>query len=135
MGIQFSWSGKEHAQQITEEILEQSLQVKLVEKHGVAVHNQLIQGNNLFVAGALLQQLRGQIDLIYIDPPFAAGLDFRARIRIDGKQHRVPAYSDKWAGGIDGYLSMLYPRIQLFHQLLSANGSIVVHCDWRVVHL
>ena len=39
--------------------------------------NKLIWGDNLLVMGALLEKFAGKIDLIYIDPPFATGTDFR----------------------------------------------------------
>ena len=38
--------------------------------------NKLIWGDNLLVMGSLLEKFAGKIDLIYIDPPFATGLDF-----------------------------------------------------------
>ena len=38
--------------------------------------NKLIWGDNLYVMGSLLEHFAGQIDLIYIDPPFATGADF-----------------------------------------------------------
>ena len=37
--------------------------------------NKLIWGDNLLVMGSLLKNFAGKIDLIYIDPPFATGLD------------------------------------------------------------
>src|SRR5436190_13149034 len=39
--------------------------------------NKLIWGDNLLVMGSLLEKFAGKIDLIYIDPPFATGADFR----------------------------------------------------------
>ncbi|MBC7236736.1 MAG: site-specific DNA-methyltransferase, partial [Chloroflexi bacterium] len=38
--------------------------------------NMLIWGDNKLVMSSLLEQFRGQIDLIYIDPPFDVGADF-----------------------------------------------------------
>ncbi|MCB5259753.1 MAG: site-specific DNA-methyltransferase, partial [Candidatus Cloacimonetes bacterium] len=38
--------------------------------------NMLIWGDNKLAMAALLEQFRGKIDLIYIDPPFAVGADF-----------------------------------------------------------
>ena len=38
--------------------------------------NKLIWGDNLLVMGSLLAKFAGKVDLIYIDPPFATGLDF-----------------------------------------------------------
>ena len=37
--------------------------------------NKLIWGDNLLAMHALLEELTGKIDLIYIDPPFATGRD------------------------------------------------------------
>ncbi|MDP9474402.1 MAG: hypothetical protein M3R38_01665 [Actinomycetota bacterium] len=38
--------------------------------------NKLIWGDNLLVIGSLLDNFAGKVDLIYIDPPFATGVDF-----------------------------------------------------------
>ena len=32
--------------------------------------------------GSLLEKFAGKIDLIYIDPPFATGADFSARLKV-----------------------------------------------------
>ncbi|MGD1008106.1 MAG: site-specific DNA-methyltransferase, partial [Ignavibacteriaceae bacterium] len=42
------------------------------------------------------------------------------------------AYRDTWGKGISSYLSMMYERLKLMHNLLAADGSIYLHCDWRV---
>src|SRR6516165_703893 len=39
--------------------------------------NKLIWGDNLLVMGSLLEKFAGKIDLIYIDPPFLAGRNFK----------------------------------------------------------
>ena len=39
-------------------------------------------------------------------------------------------YSDIWAN--DNYLQFMYERLILMRELLSNNGSIYVHCDWRM---
>ena len=37
--------------------------------------------------------------------------------------------------GWDGWLpQMLYPRLYLMRELLSENGSLIVHLDWHAVH-
>src|SRR5690606_32429758 len=38
--------------------------------------NKLIWGDNLLVMGSLMEKFAGKVDLIYIDPPFATGIDF-----------------------------------------------------------
>lgn len=106
----------------------------------------LIHGDNLPVMRALLHgkgpdSLRGGIDLIYIDPPFASGVQFERRIVLPGATPDAEpaildqiAYNDQWRDGIESYLEMLYPRLALMRELLSANGSMYVHVDYRVSH-
>lgn len=123
--------------------------------------NRLIEGDNLAAMAALLTGdagspgLRGSIDLIYIDPPFASQADYRARIRLPSLPPMVPAgaapdeaaptavrpsviepfaYSDLWPGGLPDYLRMLAPRLVLMRELLSDTGSIYVHVDPVVGH-
>jgi DNA modification methylase len=108
--------------------------------------NKLIWGDNKLILsslanGPLREQIekQGGIKLIYIDPPFAVGADFGFNIEIGGetaekKQNIIEeiAYRDTWGKGISSYLSMMYERLKLMHNLLAADGSIYLHCDWRV---
>lgn len=89
-------------------------------------HNRLIHGDASLVLPALLPEFAGKIDLIYIDPPFMTGRDFK-----NGPQL---AYSDKWGKSLDTYLSWLYEIFFLLHRLLADDGSLYVHLDWRAVH-
>jgi DNA modification methylase len=89
----------------------------------------------------LAQGYEGKINLIYIDPPFWTGENYYAKFMIEGESvTKSPsvierlAYKDIWAGGIDSFLDMLYPRLQLMKRLLADNGSIYVHCDWHIGH-
>ncbi|MCL0082734.1 site-specific DNA-methyltransferase [Dehalococcoidia bacterium] len=107
--------------------------------------NRLIWGDNLLAMQALLAQgYEGKINLIYIDPPFWSGeqYNFQTAVQVAslGELSREPtfverlAYKDTWAGGIDSYLDMLYPRLQLMKRLLADKGSIYVHLDWHAGH-
>lgn len=103
------------------------------------VENQLYYGDNLDTIKYLLQKgYKDRIDLIYIDPPFLTMANYKSRIEIlnEGKLERIEAiaYNDNWKGGIKEYLEMLFPRIYLMRQLLSEEGSIYVHLDYRIVH-
>ncbi|MEW6358546.1 MAG: site-specific DNA-methyltransferase [Planctomycetota bacterium] len=89
----------------------------------------------------LAQGYEGKINLIYIDPPFDSKADYSHRMTIEGNEFtKEPsvierlAYKDTWAGGTDSYLDMLYPRLQLMNRLLAEDGTLYLHCDWRVVH-
>jgi DNA modification methylase len=108
--------------------------------------NKLIWGDNKLIlsslkAGALRQQIEdaGGLKLIYIDPPFDVGADFSMDIEIGGETFHKEAnlleqiaYRDTWGRGADSFLAMLYERLVLMRDLLADDGSIYVHCDWRV---
>ena len=106
--------------------------------------NMLIWGDNKLALAALLEQFRGKVDLIYIDPPFDVGADFSMQVQVGEEGEQVQkeqsileavAYRDTWGKGTDSYLHMMYERLLLMRDLLSENGSIYVHCDWRVESL
>ena len=109
--------------------------------------NKLIWGDNKLIlsslkAGPLRQQIEdaGGLKLIYIDPPFDVGADFSIDIPVGGETFHKEAsileqiaYRDTWGRGADSFISMLYERLVLMRDLLAADGSIYVHCDWRMV--
>ena len=103
--------------------------------------NRLIWGDNKLVMASLLEEFKGAIDLIYIDPPFDVGADFSMMVPIgDGKEQlekdqsilEMVAYRDMWGRGQDSYFALLYERLCLMRELLKETGSIYVHCDWHV---
>lgn len=102
----------------------------------VKPENQLIWGDNLQVMAALLPEYRDRIDLIYADPPFFTNRHYPMRIG-RGEDSRRPqewqldeGYPDYWPD-IDAYLDMLYPRLKLMYDLLSATGTLYLHLDWH----
>jgi adenine specific DNA methylase Mod len=103
--------------------------------------NMLIWGDNKLVMASLLKEFKGRVDLIYIDPPFDVGADFTMDVPMgDGKDTlekdqstlEMVAYRDTWGKDVDSYLHMMFERFALMRDLLSDDGSIVVHCDWHV---
>jgi len=102
--------------------------------------NRLIWGDNKLVMASLLQEFKGKVDLIYIDPPFDVGADFSMQVQIgdedsvskDQSLLEMVAYRDMWGRGADSYLHMMYERLLLMRDLLSDSGSIYIHCDWHV---
>lgn len=105
--------------------------------------NLLIWGDNKLVMAALLEQFRGKIDLIYIDPPFDVGADFTLQVRIGDEGEKLQkeqsileavAYRDTWGKGSDSYLHMMYERLSIMRDLLSDNGTIYVHLDEHIGH-
>ncbi|PWU11893.1 MAG: site-specific DNA-methyltransferase [Verrucomicrobia bacterium] len=105
--------------------------------------NILVWGDNKLVTASLLKEFKGRIDLIYIDPPFDVGADFTMDVPIGDEKEIVGkdqstlemvAYRDTWGKGTDSYLHMMFERLALMKELLSARGSIYVHLGWQVAH-
>lgn len=108
--------------------------------------NKLIWGDNKLILSSLKNgplreeiEAQGGIKLIYIDPPFDVGADFSMDIEIGDEQFtKQPgvleelAYRDTWGKGADSFIAMIYERLSLMRDLLADDGSIYVHCDWRL---
>jgi site-specific DNA-methyltransferase (adenine-specific)/adenine-specific DNA-methyltransferase len=98
-------------------------------------HNMLIFGDNLQALKHLLKLKeqgklrnpdgRNGVKLVYIDPPFATEQEFRGS---KGEK----AYQDKIAGA--EFLEFLRKRLIFLKELLTDDGSIYVHLDWKKVH-
>ena len=128
---------------------ETALQLDLFDERGrqrKGWTNKLIWGDNKLILsslknGPLRKEIEGQggLKLIYIDPPFDVGADFSMDIEIgDDTFTKKPnileeiAYRDTWGKGADSFIAMIYERLILMRDLLAEDGSIYVHCDWRV---
>lgn len=101
--------------------------------------NRLIWGDKKYVLPALLDEFAGQVDLIYIDPPFNVGADFSYEVDIEGeiftKEASIieqKAYRDTWGRGLDSYLGWFYETAVLLHELMSHSGTLFVHLDYHV---
>ncbi len=91
--------------------------------HGITeCKNQLFYGDNLPILAALLHEpeVRGQVRLIYIDPPYATNSVFKSR-------SQQSAYTDVLSGA--AYLEFMRHRLVLLRELLADDGSIYVHLD------
>ena len=82
------------------------------------------------------RDLKGKIDLVYIDPPFATGGNFTIT---DGRASTISnsrsgdiAYSDKLVG--DDFLDFIKQRLFLLKELMSDQGSIYLHIDYKIGH-
>ena len=118
--------------------------------------NRLIWGDKKYVLPSLLSEFAGQVNLIYIDPPFDTGADFSFTARVPENpeaedesftftkepsiiEHK--AYRDTWGRGLNSYLQwfyetvgLLYETVGLLYELLHESGSIYVHLDYHVSH-
>lgn len=102
--------------------------------------NKIFWGDNLQVMSHLLKHYRGQVDLIYIDPPYDSKADYKKKIELRGKEatndktaFEEKQYTDIWSN--DEYLQFMYERLIIMRELLSENGTIYLHCDWHKSHL
>ena len=130
------YHGKEREEDIIANTLAVPLQpVRTFNKNGVVWHNKLIFGDNLQAMKTLLEMKRAGelcnadgtpgVRLVYIDPPFATKQEFR------GNQDEK-AYQDKIAGA--QFFEFLRKRLLFIRELLSDDGSVFIHLDWRKIH-
>ena len=111
--------------------------------------NRMILGDSLSVMASLAERegLRGQVQCIYIDPPY--GIKFNSNFQWsttsrdvkDGKAdhvtrepEQVRAFRDTWRDGIHSYLTYLRDRLTVARDLLHESGSIFVQIGDENVH-
>lgn len=96
----------------------------------------LFNGDNFEIMSGLLNEKKGFIDLIYIDPPFNTNQVYsisenRANTISRAKNSTV-AYSDLMTD--DEFIKFMYERFVLIYELLSDEGSLYVHIDTKMGH-
>lgn len=122
------YAGKEREEDILADTMAVPLQpIKTFCKNGGNWSNKLIFGDNLQVMKSLLDdpEVKGRVKLIYIDPPFATKQEFK------GSQDQK-AYQDKIVGA--KFVEFLRKRLIFLKELLSDDGRIYVHLDWKKAH-
>ncbi len=108
--------------------------------------NKLICGDSLLAIESLLnyEGLRGNVQVIYIDPPYGIKYDSNFQQRVDSTKNddkdraddvlTIKAFNDTWALGIHSYLSYLQERLYLCRELLSETGSIFIQINDMNLH-
>lgn len=137
-----NWIGKEavvkHHKEVPFRLLEPVPELSC-EKVGAgetaASGNLIVQGDNLHALKALLPRYAGQVNCIYIDPPYNTGNEgWVYNDNVNSPEIR------KWLGEVvgkegetldrhDRWLSMMYPRLVLLKQFLREDGAIFVSID------
>jgi adenine-specific DNA-methyltransferase len=97
--------------------------------------NRIIHGDNLEALKSLLPEYEGEVNCIYIDPPYNTGNEgwvYNDAVndpkikkwlgQVVGKEGDDLSRHDKW-------LCMMYPRLKLLHRLLADDGVIFVSID------
>ncbi|WP_424535520.1 site-specific DNA-methyltransferase [Sphaerisporangium viridialbum] len=118
-------------------------------QHEANWSNRMILGDSLQVMGSLAEKenLRGKVQMIYIDPPY--GIKFGSNFQTstgnrdvkDGKLEditreveQIKAFRDTWQLGIHSYLAYLRDRLITARDLLTESGSIFVQIGDENVH-
>lgn len=89
------------------------------DENGLIRENLIIKGNNLLALHTLKTQFRGQVKLIYIDPPYNTGNDSFG-------------YNDSFNHST--WLTFMKNRLEIAKELLSNDGVIFVHLDYNESH-
>lgn len=133
------WSGKYGPDGSRHRPVLRAAPLRTVEAGGVppgdvaaVADNRLIEGVTQWVLPSLLAEFARQVNLIYIDPPFATGLDFTSTVTLPGSDHSIrrTAYRDTW-GDLDSYLHWMDETLVALRDLLADDGALLLHCDWR----
>ncbi|MGE9842083.1 DNA methyltransferase, partial [Selenomonas bovis] len=113
--------------------------------------NMVIRGECVS-ACAYLKEKGIQVDLVYIDPPFASGADYAKQVyirrnpklaeklaqaeqQLDSDELRTfeeKMYGDVWDK--EKYLNWMYENLMAIKSVMSETASIYVHLDWHIVH-
>lgn len=113
--------------------------------------NMIIRGECVS-ACAYLKEKGIQVDLVYIDPPFASGADYAKKVYLrrnpkvaeaiaQAEQEldldELKAFEEKMYGDVwdkEKYLSWMYENLMAIKSIMSENASIYVHLDWHIGH-
>lgn len=127
-------------------------EVESLEKRGAnEKHNLMMHGECLSTC-AYLKEQGVEVDLVYIDPPFASGADYAKKIYIrrnplvqkamkeaeqnldneEMKDFEEKMYGDIWDK--ERYLNWMYENLMAIKSVMSENASIYVHLDYHIGH-
>lgn len=139
----------------TSMVLERGMPLYEVEKQETvgknADGNMVIRGECVS-ACAYLKEQSIQVDLAYIDPPFASGADYAKKVYIrrnpkvaeaiakaeeeldidDLKTFEEKMYGDVWEK--EKYLNWMWENLMAIKSVMSETASIYVHLDWHMIH-
>ena len=113
--------------------------------------NMVIRGECIS-ACAYLKEKGIQVDLVYIDPPFASGADYAKKVYIRRNPKvaeaiaqaereldvdELKAFEEKMYGDVwdkEKYLNWMYENLMAIKSVMSENAAIYLHLDWHIVH-
>jgi adenine-specific DNA-methyltransferase len=119
-------------------------------KHDANWSNRMILGDSLQVMASLAEreQLRGRVQMVYIDPPYGIKFGSNWQVRVDSRDvkdgnlgdaareaEQIKAFRDTWELGIHSYLGYLRDRLVAARELLTESGSCFLQIGDENVHL
>ena len=127
-------------------------EVEKIESVGENTDNNMVFRGECITTCAYLKEHGIQVDLVYIDPPFASGADYAKKIylrrnpkvaeaiaqaeqEIDSEELR--AFEEKMYGDVwdkEKYLNWMYENLVAIKSVMSETASIYVHLDWHIAH-
>ncbi len=141
---QFTWPGKREAKaEARRPIFKTMIPEPEKSKDWDTTENLYIEGDNLDALKLLKETYAGKVKLIYIDPPYNTGHDFvydddfaKSRGEYDAESGdfdeeggRLVANTESNGRFHSDWCSMMYPRLLLARDLLSADGAIFISID------
>ena len=114
--------------------------------------NNLVIRSECLSACAYLKDKGIQVDLVYIDPPFASGADYAKKVYIRRNPkvaaaiaqaeseldiEELKAFEEKMYGDVwdkERYLNWMYENLMAIKSIMSDEASIYVHLDYHIVH-
>lgn len=139
----------------TSSVLERGMRLYEMEKQETVGRN---KDGNMVIRGecvsacAYLKEQGIQVDLVYIDPPFASGADYAKKVYLrrnpkvaeaiekaeqeldidDLKVFEEKMYGDVWDK--EKYLNWMWENLMAIKSVMSETASIYVHLDWHMIH-
>lgn len=139
----------------TSMVLERGMPLYEVEKLETVGEN---KNNNMVIRGecvsacAYLKEQGVEVDLVYIDPPFASGADYAKKVYIRRNPKvaeviakaeeeldidELKAFEEKMYGDVwqkERYLNWMWENLIAIKSVMSETASIYVHLDWHIGH-
>ena len=126
----FNYDGKKPKQEILE------ISNKIEKREFNIDESYLIKGDNFEVLSSMMETYKNKIDLIYIDPPYNTNRTFKFSSNrnntISSEENGEVAYSDNLTQ--EKYFEFIRERLILLKELLSKEGSIYLHIDYKIGH-
>jgi len=127
-------------------------EMQTVEKNGNNPDNNMVIRGECLSACAYLKVKGVQVDLVYIDPPFASGADYAKKVYIrrnpkvaeaiaqaekELELDELKVFEEKMYGDVwdkERYLNWMYENLMAIKSIMSEDASIYVHLDYHIGH-